>query len=91
MNINDLLKAYGVNFTLEFNGEDNEVNPDILSDATIVTSTNDEFKLHSSDDDGALFELIVKPPNTVIYNFYAPDGELYMSHSYSDEGIVIGN
>ena len=91
MIINDLLKAYGAKFSLDFNGEGNEINPEILSEATIITNTEDEFRLHSTDEDGELFELIVTPPNTVIYNYYAPDGELYMSHSYSDEGISIGN
>ncbi len=91
MIINDLLKAYGVKFTIDFNGEDNEINPEILSNADIITSNDTEFKLHVKEDDGELFELIVQYPNTVVYNYYAPDGELYMTQSYSDEGIEIGN
>ena len=91
MIINDLLKAYGAKFSLEFNGEGNEINPEILSDVKIISNNENEFKLHYIEDDGELFELIVKPPNTVIYNYYAPDGEMYMSHSYSDEGIGLGN
>ena len=91
MIINDLLQSYGVQFTIGSNGDYNEINPEILSTSTIITNTEEEFRLHSTDGEGELFELIVKPPNTLIYNYYAPDGELYMSHSYSDEGIDIGN
>lgn len=88
MIINELLKAYGVKFSIDFNG-DNEVNPEILSKADIIVSNNNEFRLHVKDDDESLFELIVQTPNTVIYNYYAPDGELYNSQSFSDEGIEI--
>lgn len=88
MIINELLKAYGVKFSIDFNG-DNEVNPEILSKADIIVSNNNEFRLHVKDDDDSLFELIVRTPNTVIYNYYAPDGELYNSQSFSDEGIEI--
>ena len=88
MIINELLKAYGVKFSIDFNG-DNEVNPEILSKADIIVSNNNEFRLHVKDDDDSLFELIVQTPNTVIYNYYAPDGELYNSQSFSDEGIEI--
>ena len=89
MIINDLLKAYGVKFTIDFNGDNNEINPELLSRADIITSNNDEFKLHVKEDDGSLFELIVQTPNTVIYNYYAPNGELYDSTSYSDDGIEL--
>lgn len=88
MIINELLKAYGVKFSIDFNG-DNEVNPEILSKADIIVSNNNEFRLHVKDDDESLFELIVQTPNTVIYNYYTPDGELYNSQSFSDEGIEI--
>lgn len=88
MIINELLKAYGVKFSIDFNG-DNEVNPEILSKADIIVNNNNEFRLHVKDDDDSLFELIVQTPNTVIYNYYAPDGELYNSQSFSDEGIEI--
>lgn len=88
MIINELLKAYGVKFSIDFNG-DNEVNPEILSKADIIVNNNNEFRLHVKDDDDSLFELIVQTPNTVIYNYYTPDGELYNSQSFSDEGIEI--
>ncbi|MBR3213154.1 MAG: hypothetical protein IKF79_01445 [Methanosphaera sp.] len=91
MLINDLLKAYGVKFSIDFNGVNNEINPEFLSVAEIIVNNDNEFKLHVKEDDGELFELIVKTPNTVIYNYYTPEGELYMTHSYSDEGIEIGN
>lgn len=89
MLINDLLKAYGVKFTIGFNGDNNEVNPEILSKAVIITNNDAEFKLHVTNDDNSLFELLVQTPNTVIYNYYTPNGELYDSNSYSDEGIEL--
>ena len=89
MIINDLLKKYEAEFTLDFNGEGNEINPKILENAKIVQNDKKGFILHETDDNG-LFELIVKPPNTVIYNYYDPEGELYLSHEYSDI-IEIGN
>lgn len=89
MIINDLLKAYGVKFNIDFNGEDNEINPEILSKASIIVNNDNEFKLHVKDDDGSLFELVVQTPNTVIYNYYTPDGELYNYQSFSDDGIEI--
>ena len=91
MIINDLLKEYGAKFTIDSNGVDNEINPIILPKSKVIKNDGNEFILHKTDEDGSLFELIVRLPNTVIYNYYAPDGEIYMSHSYSDEGFEIGN
>lgn len=91
MLINDLLKSYGVKFTIGYNGDNNEINPEILSNAVIVTNNDNEFRLHVKDSDGELFELIVQTPDTVIYNYYDPDGEIYMSHSYSNDGLEINN
>lgn len=88
MIIDDLLKQYKAKFTLEMNGE-NEINPNILKNAKVIRNDNDSFVLHEEDENG-LFELIVNPPNIIVYNYYDPDGELYMSHEYSDE-IGLGN
>jgi len=88
MIINELLKKYDAKFTLDSNGEGNEINPNILKNAKVMKNDKNEFILHE-DSDG-LFELIVRPPNTIIYNYYDHDGELYMSHEYSDT-IGIGN
>jgi len=88
MIIDDLLKQYKAKFTLEMNGE-NEINPNILKNAKVIRNDNNSFILHEEDEEG-LFELIVRPPNTIIYNYYDHDGELYMSHEYSDT-IGIGN
>ena len=68
MIINDLLKEYDSKITLYNNG-DMTINEDILNSASIIKNNNSTFILHSNDDDG-LFELIVKSPNTVIYNFF---------------------
>lgn len=91
MIINDLLKKFDAKFTIKENGEINEINDNILNNSEIIKNNSDEFVLHNKDDDGELFELIVKPIDTVIYNYYDPDGELYSVHSFSDEGIELSN
>lgn len=83
------MKKYEAKFSLDFNGQDNQINPQILNDANILVNDKNMFKLQVKEEDDCLFELIVQPPNTVIYNYYDPSGELYMSNSYSDDGIVI--
>ena len=89
MIITDLLKKYDSKIILHDNG-DKTINENILDSASIIKNNSSTFILHSTDEDG-LFELIVESPNTVIYNFFDEDGELYMKHSYSDDGVEISN
>lgn len=88
LKINDLLKEYDAKFSILENG-DRQINDAILPHAAIIQNDNSSFVLQNKGIDGETFELIVKPVNTVIYNFYDPDGELYLNHTYSDEGNFI--
>ena len=56
------------------------INDKIIPNSKIITNTDNEFKLHYTEDDGSSYELIIQAPHTIISTWHTPDGEIYMYH-----------